>query len=84
MQLNKAQIILEGNRHYSDGLWDIPIYKTDIHTDNYLTPDIHPSIYASRKEELDNCTITKIQKYVVKTRFEITEGFSPFRSINRR
>ena len=48
----------ERNRDYSDGLWDIPIYKTYIQKENYPTPDIHPCLYASRKEELANCVIT--------------------------
>ena len=51
LAIKENQIILEGNRNYSDGLWDIPIYNKDIKKDSYPTPDIHPSIYISRKEE---------------------------------
>ena len=59
LSIKEKQIILEGNRNDSDCLWDIPIYKTDIQKDSYPTPDIHPSIYASRKAGLVNCTITQ-------------------------
>ena len=48
LAIKEKQMILEGSRNYSDGLWDIPIYKTDIQKDNYHTPNIHPSIYPLR------------------------------------
>ena len=37
----EGQIILRGKRNYHDGLYDIPIYKTDITPDNYVTPTLH-------------------------------------------
>ena len=57
--LKEKQVILEGSRNYSDGLWDIPIYKTDIQNITYSIPKIYPSMHPSRNEELANCTITK-------------------------
>ena len=48
------KIILKGTRNYSDGLWDIPIYKRRISEQNYPDPSIHPGIYATNKLELAN------------------------------
>ena len=59
LAIKNKQIILEGARNYSDAPWDIPIFKTEIQKDNYPTPDIHPSIYASRSVELANCITAK-------------------------
>ena len=53
---NKA-IILKGDRNYSDGLWDIPIYKTSISRQNYDEPNIHPGMYPSRTPTVCNSLI---------------------------
>ena len=38
-------IILEGIRNPTDGLWDIPVRKTTLHEFNHPLPPIHPGIY---------------------------------------
>ena len=48
--VKNKRIILEGNRNYSNGLWDIPIHKTAISKVNYTTPQIHPGIYPQRAQ----------------------------------
>ena len=43
--VKEDEVILEGKRSNSDGLWDIPVYKTDISQNNYRSPLSHPSMY---------------------------------------
>ena len=56
--IKEKQVTLEGNRNYSDGLWDMPIYKTDIQDANYAPPIINLSIYLAINEEASNCIRT--------------------------
>ena len=64
---NKA-IILEGDRNYSDGLWDIPIYKTSISSQNYNEPNIHPGIHPSRTPAVCNTLIAEKTNKIWKKR----------------
>ena len=43
--------MLEGNRNYTDGLWDMPIQKTSLNLDNYEPPKQHGFIYANYTAE---------------------------------
>ena len=47
--VKRNQIILEGDRNSTDGLWDIPIYKTKFSSQNYELSTIHPGMYKSRQ-----------------------------------
>ena len=47
--IKKDEIILRGYRNSHDGLWDIPLQKTSITTNNCRLPTIVPSLYATRK-----------------------------------
>ena len=58
MAVKETQVILEGSRNCSDGMWDIPVYKTNIQDANYATPKIHPSIYPTRNKEAANFILT--------------------------
>ena len=43
--VKEDEVILEGKRNNSDGIWDIPVYKTEISQNNYRSPSSHPSMY---------------------------------------
>ena len=45
------KIVLKGTRNKKDGLWDIPIYKTDITESNYEEPTTHSGMYMARQNE---------------------------------
>ena len=61
--LKKGNIILTGLRNATDGLWDIPInknilphqrqqipvHKTEVHENQYITPKTHPALYNKQK-----------------------------------
>ena len=79
LAIKEKQVILEGSRNYSDGLWDITIYKTNIQDSNYFTPKIHLSIYPSRNEEAINCIITNNKQIYQKSEeFKLPPEFQRF------
>ena len=39
------ELILQGTRKKLDGLWDIPVYKIEITTDNFKTPKTNAALY---------------------------------------
>ena len=39
--IKEDEIILEGIKNYLDGLWDIPIEKSRLQSDNYNDPTLH-------------------------------------------
>ena len=44
------EIILEGTRNHTDGLWDIPVQKSSITEINHTIPKhIHPGLYIARE-----------------------------------
>jgi len=38
-------MILQGTRNKLDGLWDILVYKTEINTDSFKTPETNAALY---------------------------------------
>ena len=46
--IKNDKVILEGTRKYADGLWDIPVHKQYVTTENYKQPHIHPGLYKDR------------------------------------
>ena len=42
------KVVLQGVRNHVDKLWDIPIQKRVLHSNNCVIPPLHPSLYASR------------------------------------
>ena len=52
--LKKKEIVLEGNRNFYDGLWDIPIRKSNLVADNYKMPRTHPGLYPVRTSQACN------------------------------
>ena len=46
--IKNKEIILRGTRNRIDDLWDIPIEKTSITSDNFKQQKIHPNMYHSR------------------------------------
>ena len=65
--IKDKEIILQGDRNLTDGLWDIPIHKYDIDENNYKKPDQHGLSYLqteSCKYKLNMCNLaTKSCKY---------------------
>ena len=59
-----GKIILHGKHNYRDGLDDIPIYKTTITPDNYVTPCLHcvQTKLGPRDAELSTTTINNKNK----------------------
>ena len=49
LALKNDKVISEGNRNYLDGLWDIPIHKTQLQQDNYINPAHHGLQYNDNK-----------------------------------
>ena len=43
--LKNNQLILKGTWNHTNNLWDIPIQKTNITENNYLTPTTHAALY---------------------------------------
>ena len=56
--IKNNKIILQGTRNLSDGLWDIPIHKKHITSDNYPPPNIHPGIYSAKPPPVQKGTIS--------------------------
>ena len=46
--VKEGEIIIEGKRNKTDGLWDIPVQKASISALNHPIPLIHPGMYPSR------------------------------------
>ena len=55
LALKNSEIVLRGSRNYLDGLWDIPIQKSKLQSDNYNSHSLHDFNYES-------CKSTKIQQ----------------------
>ena len=51
------ELILEGNRKNSDGLWDIPVQKQSITQKNYALSLPHPSMYKNRAHKAQHTSI---------------------------
>ena len=50
--IKERKIVLEGVRNTKDGLWDIPVHKHLITTNNFSFPKTHPGLYASRTDKV--------------------------------
>ena len=75
-------LVLEGDSNYSDGLWDITIYKTSISNPNYHVPDIHPGIYPSSSPAVINSLIAKKPQRLRKKRdYRLPKDFRYFDSL---
>ena len=62
---SRIKIVLEGHQNIRDGLWDIPVHKSNIIPNNFQMPHLHPSIYvAQRKKETEKCAITTHNKVI--------------------
>ena len=57
--VKKETVILRGKRNKLDGLWDIPIEKRHITTDNFQLPTTHAALYAAKQQRH---TVPKIQQ----------------------
>ena len=53
------KIVLEGTRNKKDGLWDIPIYKTEITESNYEEPTTHSGMYMAKRNENKISSVTR-------------------------
>ena len=56
--IKDKELILQGTRNKLDGLWDIPVYKTELNSDNFGKPPTSAALYI----EQDNRTGTLINK----------------------
>lgn len=45
VNFDKKDILLECTLNQIDGLWDIPLHKQSLQSNNYVCPPIHESIY---------------------------------------
>ena len=80
--LKNKEIVIEGDRNPSDGLWDIPIFKTSISKQNYPAPHIHPGIYPSRSPAVLNSLIAGVDKAMPKQqKSRIHKDFRNFDSL---
>ena len=43
--IKEDELTIQGARNKLDGLWDIPVYKTEIHTDNFKTSTTNAALY---------------------------------------
>ena len=62
------KIVLEGNRNYSDGLCDIPMYKQKISPLNYPKLTIHPGLYPTKMQTVNS--VVKAKQSPVKMKFQ--------------
>ena len=58
----QSKLILEGNRNFSDGLWDIPVQKQEIKNRNYALLVAYPSIYKNIIHKAQHTTFPKHPK----------------------
>jgi hypothetical protein len=49
--VKNKQIILQGSRNFTDGLWDIPVFKQSITKENFKIPQNHAAIYPAKPQE---------------------------------
>ena len=42
-----AELVLEGTRNLNDHLWDIPVQRKTVASDNYATPPIYPDLHSA-------------------------------------
>ena len=68
IDLNDNDIIMRGTRNHRDGLYDIPIEKTEMQENNYLTPELHtiPSLNLIKSQPL--ISVTKNYKSIFYTK----------------
>ena len=55
--IKKNEIVLEGVRNSSDGLWDIPVHKQLLTANNFAIPTTHPGLYKSREQGIPKSKI---------------------------
>ena len=58
--LKNKQLVLKGNRNFYDGLWDIPVQKTNISPNNYVVPPTPAALYPVQTTK--SCNIITKQK----------------------
>ena len=75
LALKNSEIVLRGSRNYLDGLWDIPIQKSKLQSDNYNSPSLHGFNYES-------CKSTKIQQNYNIQRTQMKKDNTYFRLFN--
>ena len=56
--IKDKELILQGTRKKLDGLWDIPVYKTELNSNNFGKPPTSAALYIKQ----DNRTTTIIRK----------------------
>ena len=61
-------MMLRGERNHRDGLWDMPIQKTELQTDNYKPPPMHAAMYSSKKLDPQRLFNTTKNKKKIKLR----------------
>ena len=53
--IKENEIVLQGDRNMSDGLWDILVYKRLLSENNWITPPLHPALYPLRENSKPTC-----------------------------
>ena len=43
--IKEDEVVLQDQRHFTDKIWDIPIQKTSLQEEKYVTPDLHGYTY---------------------------------------
>ena len=84
IEVKSKKIILEGERNYSDGLWDIPICKTAISKICYAAPQTHLGLYPHRITAVANSTIVNVKKGSKKGEIYVYHVISIFQQFNSR
>ena len=81
--VKEDEVILQGKRNLTDGLWDIPIHKSTINKENYLEPQCHGFPYATPKNNNVKQNIrTEKQKTEKKDFFRVFDGLNKLIDVN--
>ena len=67
--MKDKEIILEGIRNYTDGIWHIPVQKSSITEINHIIPkNIHPGLYTTREaSDKANRMILCLHKIIIES-----------------
>ena len=84
LAIKKNKIILRGCRNYLDGLWDIPIEKSRLQSDNYNNPAIHGFQYKNQSSNniQRNCATKEKQTKKDKNFFRLFYGLNKLIDVN--
>ena len=84
LALKNSEIVLRGSRNYLNGLWDIPIQKSKLQSDNYNSPSIHSFNYEMSKsaKEQRNYNIQTKQTKKDNSYFRLFDGLNQLINVN--